>query len=423
MKKKLASLTFLFLSFFANAQNETTATSIEPSSIGNSEYNKWSIELNGGVNKPTRAMTPGYYTAGINPFHVDLGVRYMFSPKFGLKLDFGYDQFREKNDSPEFESRYLRTSLQGVVNLGRALNFETWTNTVGLLVHGGFGASQITSKNGLDGEDYMANAILGLTGQIKLSDRVALTGDLTGIINAQQNFAFDGMSASGTGGAFDGILINASVGLTFYLGKNQKHADWVGEEDRYDDLEKRVALLETGVLDTDKDGVADLYDLEPNSIAGVAVNTKGQSIDNNQNGVPDELESYLEKTYGQKSGGVQTNSTVEQLINDGYVNVYFDFNSTKPTTASLSGIDFLVKYLKNNPNKTADVVGYADEIGSSSYNVELSRKRAEAVKQIAINAGIDASRLNVIANGEDTSVNKKSKEARQIVRRVSFQVK
>jgi OmpA-OmpF porin, OOP family len=421
MKKKLASLTLLMLSFVASAQIGTTATSTE-TSIDNSSYNQWSIELNGGVNKPTRAMTPGYYTAGINPFHADLGVRYMFSPKFGLKLDFGYDQFKEKNDSPEFESRYLRSSLQGVVNLSRALNFETWTNTIGLLVHGGFGASQISSKNGLDGEDYMANAILGLTGQIKLSDRVALTGDLTGIINAQQDFNFDGVSGT-TGGAFDGVLINASVGLTFYLGKNQKHADWVGEEDRYDDLEKRVALVETGLLDTDKDGVADLYDLEPNSITGVAVNTKGQSIDNNQNGVPDELESYLEKTYGQKSDGIATNTTVEQLINDGYVNVYFDFNSSKPTTASLSGIDFLVKYLKNNPNKTADVVGYADEIGSTNYNVELSRKRAEAVKQVAINAGIDASRLNVIANGEDTSVNKKSKEARQIVRRVSFQVK
>lgn len=423
MKRKLASLTFLFMSFFANAQNETITST--DSYNNKSLYNKWSVELNGGLTKPVRALTPGYYNEffNLNSFHADLGVRYMFNPKFGLKLDFGYDQFQNgDNNSLDFKSRYIRTNLQGVINLGRALNFETWTNTLGLLLHGGLGASQLTSKTGFDGEDYMINGILGLTAQVRLSDRVALTGDLTGIVNAQQNWNFDGMGPAPTG-VFDGGLLNASLGLTFYLGKNKVHADWVGEEDRYGDLEKRVALLETGVLDTDKDGVADLYDLEPNSIAGVAVNTKGQSIDNNQNGVPDELESYLEKTYGQKSGGVETNSTVEQLINDGYVNVYFDFNSSKPTTASLSGIDFLVKYLKNNPNKTADVVGYADEIGSSSYNVELSRKRAEAVKQIALNAGIDSSRLNVIANGEDTSVNKNSKEARQIVRRVSFQVK
>ncbi|MCV2485370.1 OmpA family protein [Flavobacterium sp. SH_e] len=419
MKKKLVSASLLLLSFAAGAQNMAT-TSTKP--IVDQEYNKWSIELNGGVNKPTRAMTPGYTTESLNFFHGDLGVRYMFNPKFGVKLDVGYDQFKEKKDTPDFESRYVRASLQGVINVGRALNFETWTNTIGILAHGGFGVSQISTETGFGGQDYMAHGIAGLTGQIKLSNRVALTGDLTGIINGRQNWNFDGMGNTTTG-SFDGILLNASVGLTFYLGKNERHADWVGEEDRIGELEKRVDLIETGLLDTDKDGVADLYDLEPNSIAGVAVNTKGQSIDNNQNGVPDELESYLDKTYEKKGSGTATNNTVEELINGGYVNVYFDFNSSKPTNASLSGVDFLVKYLKNNPGKSADIIGYADEIGNTNYNTELSRKRAEAVKKVAINAGIDASRLNVIANGEDTSVNKNSKEARQIVRRVTFQVK
>ena len=420
MKKKLASVSLLLLSIAASAQNTTTTSA--QSSIDKPAYNKWSIELNGGLNKPMRAMTPGYSTESVSPFHADLGARYMFNPKFGLKLDVGYDQFKEKKDTPDFESSYVRASLQGVVNIGRALNFETWTNTIGILAHGGFGVSQISTESGFGGQDYMAHGIAGITGQIKLSNRVALTGDLTGIVNGRQNWNFDGMGNTTTG-SFDGVLLNASVGLTFYLGKNEKHADWVGEEDRIGELEKRVDLIETGLIDSDKDGVADLYDLEPNSIAGVAVNTKGQSIDTNQNGVPDELESYLDKTYEKKGNGTATNNTVEELINGGYVNVYFDFNSSKPTNASLSGVDFLVKYLKNNPGKSADIIGYADEIGNSSYNTELSRKRAEAVKKIATNAGIDASRLNVIANGEDTSVNKNSKEARQIVRRVTFQVK
>ncbi|SHL81748.1 OmpA family protein [Flavobacterium saccharophilum] len=420
MKKKLASASLLILAFAANAQNMATTTT--QSSIDKEPYDKWSIELNGGINKPTRTMTPGYSTATLNPFHADLGVRYMFNPKFGVKFDVGYDQFTERDDTPDFESRYVRASVQGVVNIGRALNFETWTNTIGVLAHGGIGVAQLSTETGYGGQDYVGHGILGLTGQIKLSNRVALTGDLTGIVNGRQNWNFDGMGSTKTG-AFDGVLLNASVGLTFYLGKNGKHADWVGEEDRYDELEQRVGLIETGLLDTDKDGVADLYDLEPNSITGVAVNTKGQSIDTNQNGVPDELESYLDKTYAKKGDNNLTNNTVEELINGGYVNVYFDFNSSKPTNASLSGVDFLVKYLKNNPGKSADIIGYADEIGNSSYNTELSRKRAEAVKKVATNAGIDASRLNVIANGEDTSVNKNSKEARQIVRRVTFQVK
>ena len=419
MKKKFASLSLLILSFAATAQDMSTTSA---SSIEKDPFDKWSIELNGGVNKPLRAMTPGYSTATLNPFHADLGVRYMFNPKFGLKLDFGYDKFQERDDTAPFESRMIRTSLQGVINLGRTLNFETWTNTIGLLAHGGFGVSQLSAKdNGFDGEDYMGHGILGLTGQIKLSNSVALTGDLSGLVYGRQNYNFDGMGAASTG-ALDGVTLNASVGLTFYLGKNEIHADWYSK-DKYDELDERLTLVETGILDSDKDGVADLYDLEPNTPAGADVNTKGQAVDKNQNGVPDSLETYLDNRFAQNNSTSATNSTVEELINGGYVNVYFDFNSSKPTNTSLSGVDFLVKYLKNNPSKSADVIGYADEIGNSSYNQTLSQKRAEAVKNVLINAGIDASRLTVSGNGEDASVNKNSKEARQIVRRVTFKVK
>ncbi|MEN9907056.1 MAG: hypothetical protein RLZZ540_197 [Bacteroidota bacterium] len=420
MKKKIATVSLLLLSFAASAQDISTTST--KNTLEKDQFDKWSIELNGGINKPLRAMTAGYSTATLNPFHADLGVRYMFNPKFGLKLDFGYDKFQERDNTAPFESKLIRTSLQGVVNLGRTLNFETWTNTIGLLAHGGFGVSQLTSENGFTGKDNMGHGILGLTGQIKLSNSVALTGDLSGLVYGRQNYNFDGIGASKIG-SLDGVTLNASVGLTFYLGKHAKHADWVGETDKYDALENRVTAIETGLIDSDKDGVADLYDLEPNSIAGVAVNTKGQSIDNNKNGVPDELESYLDKKYGQNTNTTVTNSTVEELINGGYVNVYFDFNSTKPINSSLSGVDFLVKYLKNNPSKNADIIGYADEVGSSSYNQQLSQKRAEAVKSIVINSGIDASRLTVKGNGEDASVNKNSQQARQIVRRVTFQVK
>lgn len=424
MKKNLTLLSLLVAGFAANAQETmtTTSTTIETSEEV-TPYDRWSIELNGGVNKPTRTMTPGYYTETLNFFHADLGVRYMFNPKFGLKLDFGYDKFQEHDDSAPFESTLLRTSLQGVVNVGRVLNFETWTNTFGLLAHGGFGVSQLTAQDGgFDGEDYMGNGILGLTGQIRLGNSVALTGDLTGIVHGKQQHNFDGRGTVGTG-AFDGVLLNASVGLTFYLGGAEKHADWYSDDRSKElkDLEARVGLIETGLVDSDKDGVPDMYDLEPNSIAGVAVNTKGQSIDRNQNGVPDELEAYLDKTYGQNGKGA-TNGTIEELINGGYVNVYFDFNSDKPTNASLSGVDFLVKYLKANPSKSAQIIGYADEIGNSDYNKALSQRRADAVQKVVTNAGIAASRLTVVGNGEDTSVNKDSKEARQIVRRVTFKV-
>lgn len=421
MKK---SLLLLSLSMFSIANVNAQETEKKESG-----FDKWSIELNGGFNKPSRTMTAGYYTKTFNPFHADLGVRYMFSPKFGLKLDFGYDKFTEGNNSAPFESKYLRTSLQGVVNIGRVLNFETWTNTFGLLAHGGFGASQLTSDNGFTGEDYMGNAILGFTGQIKLNNSIVLTGDITGIVNGKQNHNFDGMSGVTTT-AIDGVLMNASVGLTFYLGKNEKHADWYTENksEEIEALEKRVALLETGLADSDKDGVADLYDLEPNTIGGVAVNTKGQTVDTNKNGVPDELESYLNKTYGDviknNNGNTLTNNElIRSLINGGYVATYFDYNKSTPTNVSTEGIDFMLTYLRNNPSVSIDIIGHADELGRTAYNDKLSSARANAVKNILVKAKIDASRLNIVPAGEDTSVDKDSDGARKLVRRVTFRVK
>lgn len=423
MKKIL--LTLGMFAFAGTAFAQTTDEQATTSESSSSDYNKWSIELNGGLNKYQRPATNGYFTGTPSPWNADLGVRYMFNNKFGLKLDVGYYSFSGKDESFDFDTHYYRANLQAVANLGRIMNFETWTNTFGLLGHTGFGYGQLKSDNAAF-TDKMFNFMAGVTGQIKLSNRVALTGDFTTILNANQDYAFDGASKA-PGRGFGGILFQGTVGLTVYLGGNEKHADWVtldsALQQEIDALENRLATIETGLTDSDQDGVPDMFDAEPNSMAGVAVDTKGRTIDRNNNGVADELESYFENKYGDKGSSTTSGMDVKSMINDGYVNVYFDFNKTQPTTESASGINFLVKYLKANPSASADVVGYADEIGNADYNKNLSQQRANNVKQILVGAGISGSRLNVVGNGEDTSVNKDSKQARQIVRRVTFKIK
>lgn len=99
------------------------------------------------------------------------------------------------------------------------MNFETWTNTIGLLGHAGFGYSQLRSDN-FKGADEMVNLIAGITGQIRLTDRIALTGDISTIANAFQDRTFDGGAATGVRG-FSGLLFNGTVGLQVYLGKMQ----------------------------------------------------------------------------------------------------------------------------------------------------------------------------------------------------------
>ena len=271
-----------------NAQ-ENTENSSE-----NGNYNKWSIDVNAGLSKPTAPFSVNYYAANTNFIHGDLGVRYMFNNKFGLKLDFGLDSFKNKSESNSFDGKYYRSSLQGVVNLGRVLSFEDWTQRLNLQAHSGLGFSFMTNDN-FDGNDDMTNFILGLTAQYKISNRVALNADFSMINNVNQQYTFDGYEdpAVKEDRGFNSTLYNFSLGLSIYLGKNKTHADWYvvdKDAERYAALEKRVADLEVMLNDTDRDGVPDYLDVEPNTMAGIDVDTKGRGIDLNKNGVPESVD-------------------------------------------------------------------------------------------------------------------------------------
>ncbi|RTY76254.1 OmpA family protein [Flavobacterium sp. LS1P28] len=418
MKKII--LTLVFASAITTLSAQT-----EPQKNTENDYNKWSVELAGGVNKTQRPMTAGYFTSTPSPFVADLGVRYMFNNKFGLKADIGYNSFQGKNNSIDFDTKYYRADIQAVANLGRIMNFETWTNTLGLLGHAGFGLAQLEDQNSAL-KDRMGNFMAGVTGQIKLSNRIALTGDFTTILNAAQDAAFDGASTRDARG-FSGILFNGTVGLTVYLGKNEKHADWViDHEGKFDAIDTRFMAIENKMLDTDGDGVANYLDQEENTPAGALVDTKGRSIDKNNNNVPDATEAYVLENYASKtpdSNVVYDNELIKSLINGGYVAVYFNFDQSRPTDVSTEATSFILTYLRDNPSASVDIIGHADELGGSAYNDKLSTARANHVKTTLVKANIDASRLNVVANGEDTSVDKNSVNARKLVRRVTFSVK
>jgi OOP family OmpA-OmpF porin len=51
-----------------------------------------------------------------------------------------------------------------------------------------------------------------------------------------------------------------------------------------------------------------------------------------------------------------------------------------------------------------DITGYADRLGSEKYNLKLSQRRADAVREYLVNKGVDGSRLKAYGKGEANPV-------------------
>lgn len=420
--------------------NRTVSDTVHPKDR-EKNYNRWSVNLNVGTNIGIRPFTSGYYATTPNYFtkpefnHFDLNVRRMFNTKFGVMWDFGYDNFTADSGSPDFSNNMYRTSFQGVMNIHRAFNWEEFTETFGLQIHLGPGFSFLEAPGNTTFNHYdnIFSILGGATALIKISDKLAFNLDFTMISNLTQHVALDGQSSLDPSLSRTGTVYTTSFGATFYFGKKERHADWYWEnlnvKDEYKDLLARVEELEIMMNDTDKDGVPDYLDAENNTIGGVAVDTKGRAVDINNNGVPDELETYINNKYGDLqttinnlATGEYSSAQMKQMINGQYVNVFFDFDETRITTGTISAINFLIKYLNANPTANAEVIGYADEMGDANYNIALSRKRAQRVMEMLVRSGIDPNRLKLVVKGADKSVPKDSKLARQLVRRVVFKV-
>lgn len=428
MKKLLLLIIAIFLFTGTVSSQESEET-----------FNKWSVDFGAGAHIASRPYAPGFDGTDPSFYQGSIGIRHMFNNKFGMRAVFGYNNIQENDGTTPFEAGYFRGTIEGVVNLGNALGFSDISDRMGLLFHTGAGYSNLDAKRPLDDstQDHSVNITAGLTPQLRITDRFAFNLDLTLIGHMGANDTWDGTQeiASTQRTIDDGLLYNMSAGFSFYLGGNEKHIDWFVEEKsdelktKIQELEERLAKVETDLIDTDQDGVADYLDREQNTYSGVAVNTKGIAVDKNENGIPDEIEPSLDTRYVNQSEYVKGNNTViskkkiiKDLINDGYVNVYFQFNSTKPQLYSLEAINYLKVYMKENPTATAQLIGYADELGGAAYNSNLSEKRAKKVYDILVASGISASRLSHQGNGEDASVDKSSKEARQLVRRVTFKL-
>ncbi len=109
-------------------------------------------------------------------------------------------------------------------------------------------------------------------------------------------------------------------------------------------------------------------------------------------------------------------------------NVFYDYDKATLRPESLTSLDSLVSFMKDNPSLNVEIYSFADAKGTDKYNKELSMKRAESVMAYLEQASIERSRMVTKGFGESmpaapNEANGKDNPAgRQMNRRTEFRI-
>ncbi|MDC0674690.1 OmpA family protein [Nannocystis radixulma] len=150
--------------------------------------------------------------------------------------------------------------------------------------------------------------------------------------------------------------------------------------------------------DRDKDGIPDAEDKCPD-----VPETKNQYQD--QDGCADEVPKQVTKFTGVIKG------------------IFFDVDKDTIKKTSKSTLDNAVKVLKDFSDVKVEISGHTDSTGDRDHNIDLSKRRADAVKQYLVDKGIDAGRITTRGAGPDEPIaDNKTAKGKSQNRRIEFKL-
>lgn len=80
---------------------------------------------------------------------------------------------------------------------------------------------------------------------------------------------------------------------------------------------------------------------------------------------------------------------------------YFDYDKSVLRAADLAALEVHAQILRRNSDRSVVVEGHCDERGTREYNLALGERRADAVRNFLISAGVSARQIESVSYGEE----------------------
>jgi OOP family OmpA-OmpF porin len=291
-----------------------------------------------------------------------LGLGYQFTPHWVLELvGSRVDTEVEGADGVDFEMTQATLDLM--------YNFmPEWTVTPYALLSAGYAWYEADGFKKIDPnlEDFDEDEPV-------IGAGLGLKANLTDNLFAR----LDGRYVSYTDSNIDDYIAHLVIGYTF------------GEAAAPAPAPAPVMMEEPVDGDADGDGIPDSRDKCPGTSAGAKVDADGCYI-------------IIEKPV-----------TIR-------LEVLFDFDKSVVKPEYYPEIKKVADFMKQYPMTDTVIEGHTDSVGTAAYNLSLSQRRAEAVRQVLIDQfKVDASRLTSVGYGEERPIaDNRTAEGRQLNRRV-----
>ena len=226
-------------------------------------------------------------------------------------------------------------------------------------------------------------------------------------------------------------FFNFNLGLTYKIGRHASHLMWHDPlQELYYKLDSvPVADLEVCKSgDNDNDGVCDDWDRQLDTPAGARVDGAGVALDTDLDGVIDLYDKCVTipgpaSNQGCPAEQTMYHSVIAKDVELALREVLFVFDKTEIIPESFAKLDQAAKAIKASNGGTFLLTGNTDKKGNENYNLDLSRRRARAVVLELEKRGVNPNQLKSRGLGSKNAVVPvtASNEERQSDRKVTVE--